>query len=142
MAIANRASDFFHFFRDHKEGYICKNQYIFPFLPFHMIDKHSLLPYNRNYIGLSDLTRNMHIAMSNLIKPFNFKVVWCPRPEFHGNAYSDGSWKTVRPSKVKSAIDQIKIATGKAFCVTFTVIALGRDSPAHGNSHLTTAPGR
>ena len=105
MAIVNQVSDFFHFFRDYKKVYTCKNQYVFRFLPFHVIDKHNPLSRNRNFIVFSDRPRNMYIAMSKLIRQFNFKVFWCPGPESHGNVYSDTSWEASRTSKARSETD-------------------------------------
>lgn len=67
MAIANGVCDFFHLFRDHKKVYMCKNQYVFSFLPFHMIDKHNPIPQQKLHYAL-DRPRNMYIATFKVIR--------------------------------------------------------------------------
>lgn len=116
---------------------------MFPFLPFHVIDKHNPQSYNRNYIVLLDCSRNMYMVMSKLIREFNFKVFWCPMPESHGNVFQTflGSFEDIQ-GKVWNWLEQY--IPGEMFCMTIleeTVITLRWDMQAHSNSHLTIGPG-
>lgn len=45
---------------------MCKNQYAFSFLPFHMIDKHKPVP-KQKLLCAFDCPRNVYIAMSKFI---------------------------------------------------------------------------
>lgn len=93
MAIANRTSDFFHFFGDHKSLHLQKS--ICVSLPAISHDRQTQppRPSNRNYTVLLDHPRNMCIAMSKVIRQFNFNMLLCPELDSHGNVRSDGSWE-------------------------------------------------